>query len=341
MVKSFFCLIALLILAGCGGPSSNRTTVTGVCKSCKPYFVRGSWHYPQNHYEYDEVGLASWYGPGFHGKPKPYGEIFNQYAMTAAHKTLPLPTIARVTDIKTGKSVIVLIDDRGPFVYDGRIIDLSMGAAKALGTYQKGVVKVRVQALAKESKALADYLARHGNKSGRDKNGRTWLEVYHQEIDGKYGHESLDASTTVVTKPSINDMKGQAPTLPQKNQSNTPLSMDDFLNKLDKSGPIVSQAPSKVMAPSAAVAQPKPIPVAAPKLSYVAVGGDFVQKANAEKLMLQVQKNHPAQVIETVHPGGQKLYSVRLGPFMDEKKAQSAVNQLAGMGQTDAIIVKN
>jgi hypothetical protein len=163
--------------------------------------------------------------------------------------------------------------------------------------------------MVKESKALADYLARHGNKSGRDKNGRTWLEVYHQEVEGKYGHESLDASTTVVTKPTLNDAKGQAPTLPQNNQSKSFSTMDDFLNKLDKSGTPTSQASTKVMAPTA-VAQPKPIPVATPKASYVAVGGDFVQKANAEKLMLQVQKNHPAQVIETVHPGGQKLYIV-------------------------------
>ncbi|MBY0282181.1 MAG: septal ring lytic transglycosylase RlpA family protein [Alphaproteobacteria bacterium] len=337
MIKSFFCLIALLILAGCGGGGSgNRTNVTGVCKSCKPYFVRGSWHHPQNHYEYDEVGLASWYGPGFHGKPKPYGEIFNQDAMTAAHKTLPLPTVVRVTDIKTGKSIIVLIDDRGPFVYDGRIIDLSMGAAKALGTYQKGVVKVRVQSLVNESKALADYLAKHGNKSGRDKNGRTWLEVYHQEIEGRYGRDSFEKSSITPTE-SLNN---KTPVLSQKSKSASPPSMDDFLQGLEKGGPGTTNAPTGTMAPAAA-SQTKPIAAASSSLSYISVGGDFVQRANAEKLMLQVQNSNPAQIIETIHPGGQKLYSVRLGPFMDQKNAQNALNQLAGMGQTDAIIVKN
>jgi len=337
VVKSFFCFFALLILSGCGGGGSgNRTSVTGVCKSCKPYFVRGSWHHPQNHYEYDEVGLASWYGPGFHGKPKPYGEIFNQDAMTAAHKTLPLPTIVRVTDVKTGKSVVVLVDDRGPFVYDGRIIDLSMGAAKALGTYQKGVVKVRVQSLVNESKALADYLSRHGNKSGRDKSGRTWLEVYHQEIEGRYGHESFEKSPIIRTE----SLNSKAPALSQKSKSVSPPSIDDFLQGLEKASPGAANVTPQTAA-SAVVSKAKPIAAVSYTPSYISVGGDFVQKANAEKLMLQVQNNNPAQVIETIHPGGQKFYSVRLGPFMDEKKAQTALNQLAGMGQTDAIIVKN
>ncbi len=327
-MRFFFCFIALLMLAGCGGGPGNRTVVTGVCKSCKPYFVRGSWHYPQNHYDYDEVGLASWYGPGFHGKPKPYGEIFDQDAMTAAHKTLPLPTVAKVTDIKTGKSITVLIDDRGPFVYDGRIIDLSMGAAKALGTYQKGVVKVRVQALANESKALADYLARHGNKLGRDKNGRTWLEVYRQEIEGRYGRESSDSD---LMAPPVKTMGS-----PLKAKAVESPSIDDFLQTLEKTNSGTIRSSTHVLAPSMKGAN-----TAVPSSSYILVGGDFVQKINAEKLMLQVRSTNPAQVIETAHPSGQKLYTVRLGPFADEKKAQAALNQLAGMGQSDAIIVKN
>lgn len=178
------CVLLLLgivfFLNGCS--TSNKTPVTGLCGSCKPYYARGSMYYPQNYYEYDEVGLASWYGPGFHGKPKPLGEKYNQHAMTAAHATLPLPTIAKVTNLANGKSVIVLVDDRGPFVYDGRIIDLSMEAAKRLGTFQKGVSKVRVQSLIDESKALSDYLAKNGHHMRKDRLKRTWLEIYEQEI---------------------------------------------------------------------------------------------------------------------------------------------------------------
>ena len=213
--------------------------------------------------------------------------------------------------------------------------DLSMGGSSPW-QYQKGVVKVRVQALVNESKALANYLARHGNKSGRDKNGRTWLEVYRQEIEGRHSHESFDTSPIVPTDSSTN----KTSILPQKTKSVSPPSMDDFLTGLEKTGSEVTKTSTQAMVPAAGASN-KPIAMNAAAPSYVSVGGDFVQKANAEKLMLQIQNNNPAQVIETIHPGGQKLYSVRLGPFMDEKKAQATLNQLAGMGQSDAIIVKN
>lgn len=88
-----------------------------------------------------ETGLASWYGPGFHGKKTASGERFNENAMTAAHKTLPLGTVVKVTNQRTGKSIKVTINDRGPFVR-GRIIDLSKAAAAKLGTKHDGIRKV-------------------------------------------------------------------------------------------------------------------------------------------------------------------------------------------------------
>jgi len=90
---------------------------------------------------YYEVGIASWYGPGFHGNRTANGEIYDMYAMTAAHKTLPFGTIVKVVDLDTGKSVIVRINDRGPFI-EGRIIDLSYAAAQKLGMVEKGLAKV-------------------------------------------------------------------------------------------------------------------------------------------------------------------------------------------------------
>lgn len=92
------------------------------------------------------VGDASWYGPGFSGKTTASGEVFDETKMTAAHKTLPLGTKAKVTNLKDGKSVQVEINDRGPYA-QGRIIDLSQAAAKALGIIDRGVVKVRVESL--------------------------------------------------------------------------------------------------------------------------------------------------------------------------------------------------
>jgi rare lipoprotein A len=95
---------------------------------------------------YSEQGIASWYGREFHGRPTSSGEVYDMYAMTAAHKTLPLPTTARVTHLATGKSIVVRINDRGPFK-KGRVIDLSYAAARELGILTAGTGQVEVQAL--------------------------------------------------------------------------------------------------------------------------------------------------------------------------------------------------
>jgi rare lipoprotein A len=120
----------------------------------KPYQVGGVWYYPAVNYDYDETGVASWYGPGFVGHSTASGETYDENAMTAAHKTLPLPTLVRVTNLENGRQIQLRINDRGPFVND-RIIDLSRRAAQLLGVEQQGTAKVRVQVMAEESRALA------------------------------------------------------------------------------------------------------------------------------------------------------------------------------------------
>lgn len=95
---------------------------------------------------YTEIGYASWYGPGFQKRNAANGQPYDMNAMTAAHRTLPLNTIVRVTDIKTGDSVLLRITDRGPFVSD-RVIDLSRAAARKLSVYQKGTALVRIEVL--------------------------------------------------------------------------------------------------------------------------------------------------------------------------------------------------
>lgn len=95
---------------------------------------------------YLERGVASWYGPGFHAAKTSNGEVYDMYAMTAAHKTLPLPAYVRVTNLRNGRSVVVRVNDRGPFK-EGRIIDLSYTAASKLDMLRDGTALVEVQAL--------------------------------------------------------------------------------------------------------------------------------------------------------------------------------------------------
>ena len=113
----------------------------------KPYRVYGKWYQPlPDSKGFRQRGLASWYGKDFHGKKTSNGEIYNMYAMTAAHKTLPLGTYVRVHHLRNNRSVEVRINDRGPFVR-GRIIDLSYTAAKDLGVVGPGTAEVEVVAL--------------------------------------------------------------------------------------------------------------------------------------------------------------------------------------------------
>jgi rare lipoprotein A len=130
-----------------------------------PYKINGKWYYPAINYEYDEVGYASWYGPGFHGKKTANGEIFNQNLISAAHRTLPLPSIVKVTNLENGKVLpFVRVNDRGPFAKN-RIIDLSKKAAKELGFVNRGVAKVRVEILEDESRKFANELIQSKNKA--------------------------------------------------------------------------------------------------------------------------------------------------------------------------------
>jgi rare lipoprotein A len=135
-------------------PAVSVERATGEYKIGKPYNVRGVWYYPKVDYGYRETGIASWYGPGFHGKRTANGEIYDQMELTAAHRTLPMPSMVRVTNLQNGRSLVVRVNDRGPFK-NGRIIDLSYRAAQLLDTVATGTAKVRVEILDAESRQLA------------------------------------------------------------------------------------------------------------------------------------------------------------------------------------------
>ncbi|TPK71571.1 septal ring lytic transglycosylase RlpA family protein [Mesorhizobium sp. B2-4-18] len=110
----------------------------------KPYQVRGKWYYPKEDKKYAKVGLASWYGDAFHGRLTANGEVYDMAHLTAAHPTMPLPSYARVTNLETGSSVIVRVNDRGPY-HEGRIIDVSERAAQMLDYDKVGTAKVKVE----------------------------------------------------------------------------------------------------------------------------------------------------------------------------------------------------
>ena len=144
----------LLLLAGCASspphavapPEDHTVRVppnAGVYKVGDPYQIDNIWYYPHEQPDYDETGIASWYGPDFYGKYTANGELYDGNALTAAHRTLPMPVNVRVTNLENGKSIIVRVNDRGPYAR-GRIIDLSRHAAELLDVVRSGTARVRV-----------------------------------------------------------------------------------------------------------------------------------------------------------------------------------------------------
>ena len=129
----------------------------GRYKVGNPYKIEDIFYYPQEYDDYEEVGVSSWYGDDFHGKLTSNGEIYNSGALTAAHQTLPLPSIVRVTNLENGKSVLVRVNDRGPFA-KSRIIDVSEKAAELMGYRDKGTTTVKVEFLPEETQELLKTL---------------------------------------------------------------------------------------------------------------------------------------------------------------------------------------
>ncbi len=156
LAPRFAALCLALAVGACGssrdipGPTGTpyRAYIVG-----QPYQVNGRTYYPREDFDYDRTGIASWYGSDFHGRRTANGETYDMNALTAAHPTLPMPTIVRVTNLDNGRSVIVRINDRGPFAED-RIIDLSRAGARELGFETRGLARVRVTVLREASLQL-------------------------------------------------------------------------------------------------------------------------------------------------------------------------------------------
>ena len=158
-----------VLLWGCGGgpdlPAGEAPYKVG-----KPYQIEGVWYYPKADPHYDQTGIASWYGEPFHGRKTANGETYDMNALTAAHKTLPMPVHVKVTNLDNDRSLVLRVNDRGPFVA-GRIIDVSRRAAQLLDFQDQGTARVRVQVVDGEGgeaayAALGDGTAAPAASSG-------------------------------------------------------------------------------------------------------------------------------------------------------------------------------
>ncbi len=160
-------LAVLLLVSACAAPRPvvvrppppAAGAATGTVKIGKPYQVYGIWYYPADDRGYDQRGVASWYGPGFHALSTANGERYDQDDVTAAHKTLPMPSYVEVENLDNGRRLVVRINDRGPFV-GTRIIDLSRKSAQLLGVDRAGLANVRVRRVFPDAMTIAELAPR-------------------------------------------------------------------------------------------------------------------------------------------------------------------------------------
>ncbi|HEY9080862.1 septal ring lytic transglycosylase RlpA family protein [Magnetovibrio sp.] len=287
----------------------------GDYKVGKPYQVGGIWYYPSEDMSYDRTGIASWYGPNFDGKRTANGEIFDQWEVSAAHKTLPMPSVVRVTNLVNGRSLVVRINDRGPFK-PGRIIDLSRRAAQLLDIEKSGTAQVRVQILPQESRILAQ----------RAKAGGTQLLAADTPIKAE-GVSSQPVASQTLPEPPQMKMNSKLYVPPRQSVESAPIEMAKVEQAPLVDAPVTeAQRPVKV----GEVAQ-----VAVSPTRLFIQAGAFSNASNAERV-----KQHLATIgdarVTPVSVNGRDFYRVRIGPLTTVAEADALLPQIIDAGYSGA-----
>jgi len=316
--RALIVFAAILLLAACSSrpPQSPKTGAAPHYKVGDPYQVKGNWYYPKEDYSYDETGIASWYGEDFHNKKTANGELFNKNELTAAHHTLPLPSLARVTNLENGRSLVVRINDRGPFS-GARIIDLSQRSAQLLGFEKQGTAKVRVQVLADESKAIADAMRRYGGPAPQPVQIASAAPTSQPAAPSYQPATSATASIAPVTSQPL-----EPPVI--KSQTEPPL-------------PATKAEAHAMLGTIKPVPEVIQLPVTGQNGIYIQAGA-FTKPDNATRM--QKKLAHLGKVIvANADVKGVRFYRVRLGPMADVAAADSLLNKVIRTGVSNARII--
>lgn len=277
----------------------------GPYKVGSPYRVNDVWYYPKVDYGYSETGIASWYGPGFDGRRTANGEVYDQHALTAAHRTLPMPSIVRVTNLENGRSVKVRINDRGPFKA-GRIIDLSRRAADLLGFRGRGTAKVRVEVVEDESRRLA-ALGLSDEAAALAPDAAPIEPVSVETLPAVNGHPAPTEAATPAASQTAAAYAGQDPTV-----------------EADPEAP--SEPDGMVLS----------TPVGRSDI-YVQAGA-FRRFDNANRLRARLSSLGNVRIAEA-DIDDRRFFRVRIGPMRSVEAADRMLDILIANGHTDATII--
>ncbi|MER8481155.1 septal ring lytic transglycosylase RlpA family protein [Mesorhizobium sp. M1322] len=287
----------------------------------KPYQVRGKWYYPKEDKRYAKMGLASWYGEAFHGRLTANGEVYDMTHLTGAHPTMPLPSYARVTNLKTGSSVIVRVNDRGPY-HDGRIIDVSKRAAEMLDYANIGTAKVKVEYVGRAPLHGNDdqYLMASYNPGNRVPDPSDGLPTGVMiAMNGPSPSRALAAAAPFPGQ-LTNSASAQPVAAAQTPAAGT-VTLPDF-------GPIVPERPQ--------IGLPPQSPFNVATLSYA---NERVRRASNVFAALDGAGMSPAEILQSwkrqVPSTASPTDYIAAGSFEDAAEAQRVAAQLSGFGKTE------
>ncbi len=343
--------------------SSNRQQ--GIYKVGEPYQINGVWYHPAEDYNYDETGIASYYGGeqtgvNFHGRLTANGEVYDMNSLTAAHRTLPMPCLVRVTNLENGRAIVVRVNDRGPYAR-GRIIDMSRRAAQLLGYEGVGTARVRVQILAQESRQLKEAMLRGAAPPGTEYVAAVPVgAVQSNELAPPPGARNAGLVTgdalpppsatlgpaTNAPPPSSKSAKRGKAAVPETTLGR-PAAPVTAQGADAPSLPASLQAAGPVPLPSEVAALPVPEQAKAratvtqtqvrPTAMFVQAGA-FSSFDNATRLSARLSRYGHTQ-ITPVNANGQRLYRVRIGPVASVREADDILDSLATEAPQARIVV--
>jgi rare lipoprotein A len=300
------------------GKIQKNPPPAGVYKIGSPYQIRGTWYYPAENFKYEETGIASWYGPGFHGRSTANGEIFDMNGLTAAHRTLPMPSIVRVTNLENGRSIVLKVNDRGPFAR-GRIIDVSRRAAQLLGFVMNGTARVRVRILANDSRRLAT------RTKGRTELATTGTPIIVDRLPKPTVKTESLPPPPGATMASVSVSAGEA------GKAGGGAGEANNVHVLTSTPTVLPNGDNPKLTEAVSVE-----PIRDTRLFVQA--GAFTQFTNANRVRARLSGLGQVKVL-SVLVDGRDLFRVRIGPLSDIEGADEALEAVLQVGYTDARIV--
>ncbi len=318
-------LVVAFVLSGCAETeflihSAKRVTGQDIpdkpeYKVGDPYQIQGTWYYPKENYEYDETGIASWYGTQFHGQRTANGDTYDMNALTAAHRTLPMPSFVRVTNLENGRSLILKVTDRGPFAR-GRIIDISRRGSQLLGFQNSGTARVRVQIMADKSRAVASRI-------------RSGIQL--AEAGSPITIDRLpkpDVSTEALAPPPGGATRNNPPPVRTRVASRMPRKTTrEITRETTTTGQTAAEEKAATVTQS---------PVRETNIFVQA--GAFSRYDNANKVRARLDSLGPVK-ISAILIKGMDLFRVRLGPIGSVAEADKMLRIVAQAGYPNALIV--